>query len=189
MTVRFADGLSHDGTTTDRVTEGVTMHPPEPERAGPGQESAWDYPRPPRLEPTSSLVEVVLGGVVVARSTHALRVLETSHPPTYYIPVADFVEGSLVPAGGSSWCEWKGTARYVDVHGGGKVAERAGWHYPEPTAAFEQLKDHVAVYPGAVDRCLVDGEVVVPQPGGFYGGWVTSRVVGPFKGGPGSESW
>jgi uncharacterized protein (DUF427 family) len=149
----------------------------------------WDYPRPPRVEPTSKRVEVVLGGEVVASTRRALRVLETSHPPTYYIPVADFVEGGLRPAEGQSFCEWKGVAAYLDVVGGGKVAERAAWHYPRPTSQFSRLVDHVAVYPGAVDRCLVDGEVVRPQPGGFYGGWITSRVVGPFKGEPGTRSW
>ncbi|HLN79332.1 MAG TPA: DUF427 domain-containing protein [Nocardioidaceae bacterium] len=165
------------------------MRRPNRVEPGPGQESVWDYPRPPRVEPTSSLVEVVLGGRVVARTTRALRVLETSHPPTYYIPMADFAEGSLVPAAGTSFCEWKGTASYLDVHGGNVVAERAAWYYPEPSTAFAELRDHVAVYPGAMERCLVDGEVVRPQPGGFYGGWITSRVVGPFKGDPGTRSW
>jgi uncharacterized protein (DUF427 family) len=135
------------------------------------------------------LVEVVLDGQVVARTTRALRVLETSHPPTYYIPMADFAEGSLVPTAGTSFCEWKGTAAYFDVHGGSVVAERAAWYYPEPAAAFAELRDHVAVYPGAMERCLVDGEVVRPQPGGFYGGWITSRVVGPFKGDAGTRYW
>jgi uncharacterized protein (DUF427 family) len=162
---------------------------PSPQKPGPGQESVWDYPRPPRVEPTTEVVEIVLGGEVVASSRRALRVLETSHPPTYYIPAADFVEGSLRPAGGSSFCEWKGTAAYLDVIGGGEVAERAAWHYPRPTPEFEQLVDHVAVYPAAMDRCLVDSEVVRPQPGGFYGGWITSRVVGPFKGEPGTRFW
>ena len=165
------------------------MRPPEPEQPGPGQESAWDYPRPPRLEPTSAVVEVVLGGVTVARTTSALRVLETSHPPTYYIPVDGFVEGSLTPASGHSFCEWKGTASYLDVSAGDVAAERAAWHYPEPKADFARLKGHVAVYPAAMDRCTVDGEIAQPQPGGFYGGWVTSLVVGPFKGGPGTEGW
>jgi uncharacterized protein (DUF427 family) len=162
---------------------------PRPEQPGPGQESVWDYPRPPRLEATSSLVEVVLGGETVARTTRALRVLETSHPPTYYIPLADFAEHGLVPAEGGSFCEWKGTAAYFDVHGGGVVAPRAAWHYPHPTPAFADLAGHVAVYPALVDRCLVDGEVARPQPGGFYGGWVTSTVAGPFKGGPGTQFW
>ncbi len=149
----------------------------------------WDYPRPPRLERSDRTIEVVLGGQVVARTRAALRVLETSHPPTYYLPAASFVDGSLRPAGGSSLCEWKGLASYVDVLGGDAVAERAGWHYPEPTAAFADIVDHVALYPGLMDRCTVDGEVVLPQPGGFYGGWVTSSVVGPFKGDPGTMFW
>ncbi|QNN52989.1 DUF427 domain-containing protein [Nocardioides mesophilus] len=162
---------------------------PVPQRPGPGQESVWDYPRPPRLEPEPARVEVVLGGVVVASTTAALRVLETSHPPTYYLPVADFLPGSLRPADGSSFCEWKGRAAYLDVLGGDAVAPRAAWTYPDPTPAFAALRDHVALYPAAMDRCTVDGEVVRPQPGGFYGGWITSRVVGPFKGEPGTNGW
>ena len=152
-------------------------------------ESVWDYPRPPRVEPCTSVIEVVLGGEVVARTGSSLRVLETSHPPTYYLPVSAFVEGSLRPAAGTSFCEWKGTAAYLDVVGGDKVAERAAWYYPHPTEPFAALVDHVAVYAGRMDRCTVDGEVVTPQPGGFYGGWITSRVVGPFKGEPGTQSW
>jgi uncharacterized protein (DUF427 family) len=152
-------------------------------------ESVWDYPRPPRVEPCTSVIEVVLGGEVVARTASSLRVLETSHPPTYYLPVSAFVEGSLRPAAGTSFCEWKGTAAYLDVIGGDEVAERAAWHYPHPTEPFAALVDHVAVYPGRMDRCTVDGEVVTPQPGGFYGGWITSRVVGPFKGEPGTRGW
>ncbi len=165
------------------------MRRPVPERPGPGQESVWDYPRPPRLEASAALVEVVLGGVTVASTRAALRVLETSHPPTYYLPTDAFAPGTLRPAEGSSFCEWKGRARYLDVLGGAVVAPRAAWTYPEPTRAFEALAGHVAVYPAAMDRCTVDGETVVPQPGGFYGGWVTSAVVGPFKGGPGTQGW
>jgi uncharacterized protein (DUF427 family) len=141
------------------------------------------------VETSAALVEVVLGGTVVASTRSALRVLETSHPPTWYLPVAAFTDGALRPAGGSSWCEWKGAARYLDVVAGDVVAARAAWCYPDPTPAFRALADHVAVYPGAMDRCTVDGEVVLPQPGGFYGGWVTADVVGPFKGGPGSAGW
>jgi uncharacterized protein (DUF427 family) len=162
---------------------------PTPHPTGPGQESVWGYPRPPRLEAGHELVEVLLGGVVVARTTAALRVLETSHPPTYYLPRASFVPGALSPAEGESWCEWKGKASYVDVVGGDVVAARAGWYYPTPAPAYAELLDHVALYPGAMERCTVDGEVVSPQPGGFYGGWVTSRVTGPFKGDPGTLSW
>ena len=165
------------------------MRRPTPDPAGPGQESVWDYPRPPRVEPSARLVEVVLGGTVVASTRAALRVLETSHPPTWYLPIASFAGGALRPAAGSSWCEWKGAARYFDVVAGGVVAAQAAWGYPDPTPGFRALRHHVAVYPGAMDRCTVDGEVVVPQPGGFYGGWVTADVVGPFKGGPGSAGW
>ena len=153
------------------------------------RESVWDYPRPPRLERSGSAIEVTLGGVVVARTDAALRVLETSHPPTYYLPMACFAEGALRPAAGGSFCEWKGQASYVDVLGGDQVAERAGWYYPTPTRAYAEIVDHVAIYPGAMDRCTVDGEEVRPQPGGFYGGWVTSQVVGPFKGDPGTMHW
>ncbi len=165
------------------------MRLPTPQQPGPGQESVWDYPRPPRLEHTTHDVEVTLGGVVVARTSAPLRVLETSHPPTYYLPMAAFVEGALRPAPGGSWCEWKGQASYLDILGGDAVAAAAGWYYPSPTRSFADLAHHVALYPGAMDRCTVDGEVVRPQPGGFYGGWVTSTVVGPFKGDPGTMSW
>lgn len=165
------------------------MRHPEPLPPGSGQESVWDYPRPPRLEPTTSVVEVVLGGVTVARTERAYRVLETSHPPTYYLPVADFLPGSLRPATGQSYCEWKGNAAYFDVVGGSQVAPRVAWGYPTPTPTCAALLDHVALYPAAMDLCTVDGEAVTPQPGGFYGGWITSSVVGPFKGIPGSRFW
>jgi uncharacterized protein (DUF427 family) len=135
------------------------------------------------------LVEVLLGGLVVARSTHTLRVLETSHPPTYYLPVGDFAGGLLRPGQGSSWCEWKGQATYYDLVVGDAVLPAVAWTYPHPINGFEALVDHYAVMPGLVDACLVDGEVVVAQEGGFYGGWITSRVVGPFKGGPDSRGW
>ena len=162
---------------------------PRPGRPGPGQESVWDYPRPPRVEPSEALVVVELGGTTVARTSRSLRVLETSHPPTYYLPRAAFVPGVLRPTGGSSFCEWKGAASYLDLVAGGRTAARAAWTYPDPSPGFEALRDHVALYPGLVDRCLVDGEVVEPQPGGFYGGWITSAVVGPFKGEPGTWGW
>jgi uncharacterized protein (DUF427 family) len=162
---------------------------PRPEKPGPGQESVWDYPRPPRVDPSDEVVEVWLGGERVARTARSLRVLETSHPPTYYLPVDDLVDGALRPVPGTTGCEWKGTASYFDLVGGGVVAPRAAWTYAAPRHNFEALVDHVAVMPGAVDRCVVAGETVVPQPGDFYGGWITSRVVGPFKGIPGSWGW
>ena len=163
--------------------------PVTPEPPGPGQESVWDYPRPPRVEPSAETVEVHLGGVVVARTTASYRVLETSHPPTYYLPREAFAEGVLRPAEGSSFCEWKGVASYSDLVAGTAVAARAAWCYPDPAPGFEAIAGHVAVYPALVDRCTVDGEVVEPQPGGFYGGWITSRVTGPFKGAPGTRGW
>lgn len=156
---------------------------------GQGQESVWDYPRPPAVDPTSDRVEVVLGGEVVAATTAALRVLETSHPPTYYLPLDAFAEGSLVPVAGTTFCEFKGTASYFDVVSGDVRAPRAAWTYRRPSSGYESILDFVAVMPGQVDRCTVDGEVVRPQDGGFYGGWVTSRVVGPFKGAPGTRGW
>jgi len=149
----------------------------------------WDYPRPPRVEACTSKLEIVLGGEAVARTSSAWRVLETSHPPTYYLPRAAFVPGSLRAAEGVSWCEWKGAAAYLDVIGGQTVARGAAWSYPAPSAGFEVLAGAVAVMPGVMDRCTVDGEVVRPQDGGFYGGWITSSVVGPFKGGPGTLGW
>ena len=156
----------------------------------PGQESVWDYPRPPRLERTPRRIRVVLAGITVADSQHALRVLETSHPPTYYVPPADVRWDYLEAQSGlGSVCEWKGAARYFNVVAGGRRSVRAAWSYPDPTDAFRALKDHVAFYVGLMDACFVDKEQAWSQPGGFYGGWVTSEIVGPFKGEPGSEGW
>jgi uncharacterized protein (DUF427 family) len=156
---------------------------------GPGQESVWDYPRPPRVEARPERIVVRLGGEVVADTTSAYRVLETSHPPVWYLPRDAFVEGALAPGEGRSMCEFKGTARYVDVRGGGTTASSAGWTYPTPWAGYEMLVDHVALYPSRMDSCEVDGEVVQAQDGDFYGGWITSSVVGPFKGAPGTLGW
>ena len=160
------------------------------EQPGPGQESVWDYPRPPRVEPSGELVRVEFGGVVVAETRRALRVLETSHPPTYYLPRRDFAPDTLADSGaGTTWCEFKGAATYLDVVGGEGSAPRAAWTYPVPSPGFEELRGHVALYPGRMDRVTVDGERVRAQEGGFYGGWITDRVAGPFKGGPGSAGW
>lgn len=155
----------------------------------PGQESVWDYPRPPRVEPSTETVVIELGGREVARTTQSWRVLETSHPPTYYLPRSAFSDGVLRLAEGATFCEWKGVAAYLDLVTDDVVAERAAWSYGQPSAGYEVLTDAVGVMPGRVDRCLVDGEVVRPQPGQFYGGWVTDRVVGPFKGPAGSWGW
>ena len=131
----------------------------------------------------------MLGGEVVCRTSRAWRVLETSHPPGWYLPRSDWLPGALEPADGSSYCEWKGVASYLDVVGRGVRAPRAAWTYPTPTAAYDVLRDAVAVYPAAMDACTVDGERVRPQDGGFYGGWITDDVVGPFKGAPGTSGW
>ena len=156
---------------------------------GPGQESAWDYPRPPRLEPVPERLVVVLGGETIADTTRGLRVLETSHPPNYYFPIDDIVAGALEPTKGASFCEWKGRAHYYSVRAGDLVETEAAWGYAQPSPAFAALAGHVAFYASRMDACFVDGERVTPQPGGFYGGWITTRIVGPFKGGPGSRGW
>jgi len=155
----------------------------------PGQESVWDYPRPPRVELMSERVVVRLGGEVIADTTDAVRVLETSHPPGYYLPISAFAAGVLVPVKGTTFCEFKGQAHYFDVVAGGAVASRAAWTYPEPTRGFEALSTRVALYPGQMDSCEIDGERVTSQEGDFYGGWITSSIVGPFKGGPGTTGW
>lgn len=162
---------------------------PTPDKPAPGQESVWDYPRPPRLEAIRDSIQVVLGGVTVASTTRAWRVLETSHPPTYYLPREAFLDGALREAAGSSFCEWKGQASYFDVIGGDRVAAGAGWTYLQPTGGFADLRGAVAVMAAQMDECRLNDEVVTAQPGGFYGGWITSTVAGPFKGIPGSFGW
>lgn len=162
---------------------------PVPDKPLPGQESVWDYPRPPRLEELSGSITVELGGQTVARTERAWRVLETSHPPTYYLPQACFGDGVLQPAAGSSWCEWKGRASYFDLVTPSAVAARAAWTYLQPTRGFTAIAGAVAVMAAQVDRCTVNGEEVTPQPGGFYGGWIASWLAGPFKGVPGSMGW
>lgn len=158
-------------------------------RPGPGQESVWDYPRPPRVEDVSKHIQVVFNGVTIVDTHNAKRVLETSHPPVYYIPKKDIQMQYLVEEAGSSFCEWKGQARYYTVAVGNRRAERAAWSYPDPRQDYAALKDHLAFYAGPMDACTVDGEHVQPQPGGFYGGWITGEIVGPFKGGPGTMGW
>lgn len=149
----------------------------------------WDYPRPPRLETSTEEIVIRLGGEVVATSRASLRLLETSHPPAYYLPTSAFAPGVLRPVEGNTFCEWKGVAAYFDLVTPTVTAARAGWTYPDPTGGFDAIRDHVSVMPASVDACLVDGEVVRAQEGGFYGGWITDRVTGPFKGIPGSHGW
>ena len=154
-------------------------------------ESVWDYPRPPRVESSRKRVRIVLGGGVIADSARAYRVLETSHPPVYYVPLEDIAPGSVEPSGGrGSFCEWKGSASYLDAIGAdGRRVERAAWTYRGPAPGFEPIRDAVAFYPGLMDECSLDGEVVEAQAGDFYGGWITSEIVGPFKGAPGTLGW
>lgn len=151
----------------------------------------WDYPRPPRVEAVDARVTIELdgtasrSGTVIADTRDAVRVLETSHPPVYYLPRDAFAEGVLQPAQGTSHCEFKGQAFYLAVGG----ADRAAWFYPRPSPGFELLADRVAVYPAMMDRCTVDGETVTAQEGDFYGGWITAAIVGPFKGAAGTWGW
>jgi len=152
-------------------------------------ERVADYPRPPRLEPSQRRIRIRLGGDTVAETRAAWRVLETFHPPVWYLPPDAFAPHVLRPAPGQSFCEWKGLARYWTLAAGGVVAEAAGWSYPSPTPSFAPIRDHVAVYAGRMEACLVDDEQVTPQPGGFYGGWITQDLIGPFKGGPGTAGW
>jgi uncharacterized protein (DUF427 family) len=165
------------------------MSRPRPEPTRPGEESVWDYPRPPRLERVHKRITLTLGGVRIVDTTGAWRVLETSHPPVYYVPPGDVLDGAVVSRGPGSTCEWKGTAHYFDVVGGDVRADKAAWSYPQPTPRFAPIADHLAFYAAPMDAVTVDGVVVTPQPGGFYGGWITPEIKGPFKGGPGSWGW
>jgi uncharacterized protein (DUF427 family) len=155
----------------------------------PGQESVWDYPRPPRLERVTARLRVVFAGETIADTTAGWRVLETSHPPTYYLPLQDVRAEFLKAAGGSSFCEFKGVASYWTLVAGGRRSERAAWSYAKPSAAFAPIAGHLAFYASRVDECYVGDERVQAQAGDFYGGWVTSNIVGPFKGGAGTMGW
>lgn len=156
---------------------------------GPGQESVWDYPRPPRLEPSTRLVRVTFNGEVVAETRRSIRVLETSHPPVYYIPPEDVRTKSLERSSRSTFCEFKGRARYHAIKVDDRRSPDVAWSYPDPSPAFGAIRDYLAFYPSRVDECTVDGEVVRSQPGDFYGGWITAEVVGPFKGDAGTMGW
>lgn len=157
---------------------------------GPGQESVWDYPRPPRVEPCNRHLQVVFAGLVIAETRRALRVLETSLPPTYYFPPDDvLLTDCLAPAARSTFCEWKGRASYFTIRVGERTAPSAAWCYPGPPRRYAAIRGHLGFHPARVDACLVDGEPAKPQEGNFYGGWITRHVVGPFKGGPGTLGW
>jgi uncharacterized protein (DUF427 family) len=156
---------------------------------GPGQESVWDYPRPPKIEETDKHIEVFFNDILIADSTDVKRVLETSSPPVYYIPTQDIEMKYFIKSERRSLCEWKGTASYYSIKVHDKTAYDAAWYYPNPTPSFESIKNYIAIYPQNMDACFVDGEIAQPQPGNFYGGWITNDIVGPFKGEPGTLAW
>lgn len=151
-------------------------------------ESVWDYPRPPAVEATQRLIEVDFDGLTIS-TTESVRVLETSHPPVYYLPVSAFPSGSLRRIERQTFCEFKGVASYYDLHGPSRVAPASVWGYDNPTLGYEELVDKLAIYPEAMDQCRVDGLAIQPQEGDFYGGWITPDIVGPFKGAPGTSGW
>jgi uncharacterized protein (DUF427 family) len=158
-------------------------------KPGPGQESVWDYPRPPKLEDFEGQITVIFNDILIAETQTAKRVLETSHPPVYYIQPKDIKMEYLEKSSHSSWCEWKGKAAYYDVQVNGRRASKAAWYYPEPVNNFREITNYLAFYAESMDVCYANGEKVKPQPGNFYGGWITNNVVGPFKGLPGSWHW
>lgn len=162
---------------------------PKPDPAGPGQESVWSFPRPAVAQRSAAHIMIEHADHIIADTRASIRTIETSHPPSYYLPLSDIAPDVLRPSDGSSFCEWKGVAVYWDVVIDGVMLPKVGWSYPSPTPAFASLRGHVAFYAAPFDRCSVDGETVVAQPGAFYGGWITGSVSGPFKGGPGSQGW
>lgn len=156
---------------------------------GPGQESVWDYPRPPRVEACKKRIWIVSGDTTIADTEGSFRVLETSHPPVYYLPPADIRMDLLQPCSQGSFCEWKGHAFYYSLNLHGNLIRNVAWCYRTPTERFTAIAGYLAFYPSKMDECLVDGELVQAQAGDFYGGWITSNIVGPFKGGPGTRGW
>lgn len=155
----------------------------------PGQESVWDYPRPPRVEATARRLRIIFNDIVIADTTRAYRVLETSHPPAYYLPQADIQMQYLSSTARHTFCEFKGSAAYWTIQVGERESLNAAWSYPHPSPGFEAITDHLAFYASRIDLCFVDDERVMPQAGDFYGGWITSDIVGPFKGSPGTSGW
>lgn len=171
------------------ANDGLTVEPSEGEGRGRPIESVWNYPRPPRVEPSGRRVRVIVDGVTIADSRRAVRVLETSHPPAWYLPPDDVRMDLLRPTDRETICEFKGAARYYTIDAGGRARAGAAWGYPRPAPGYEAISGRIAFYPGRVDEAWVDDEQVTPQAGDFYGGWITCDVSGPFKGGPGSRGW
>lgn len=156
---------------------------------GPGQESVWDYPRPPRVEDSVKHIQIICNGVIIADTSRAKRVLETSHPPVYYIPPEDVQMQYFRPTSRTTFCEFKGAASYYTITVGDKTIANGAWYYAYPTPPYETLQGYIALYPGNMDSCSVDGEQVQAQEGDFYGGWITKDIIGPFKGGMGTFGW
>jgi uncharacterized protein (DUF427 family) len=161
----------------------------DPYNPAKGEESVWDYPRPPALEKEHQSVRIFKNEIRIADSNKVYRVLETSHPPVYYISPEDIRMDLLKKTGRRSYCEWKGEAIYYDLHLNDQVIESVAWAYPNPTSRFAAIKDHLAFYAAKMDRCYLGDELIQPQPGGFYGGWISSKIKGPFKGAPGTYGW
>lgn len=162
---------------------------PTPIPPKPNQESVWDYPRPPRVEDTSKHIKIIFNNELIAETHNAKRLLETSHPPNYYIPPADVKADYLAPSTHTSFCEWKGLAHYYTLTVGDRTLQNVAWYYPSITPTYKSIEGYLAFYPGPMDACYVDGEKVTPQPGSFYAGWITQDIVGPFKGASGSWGW
>jgi uncharacterized protein (DUF427 family) len=162
---------------------------PKPISPQPGQESVWDYPRPARLEDTNKHLKIICNGIVLAETNRGKRVLETSHPPVYYFPSQDIKLEHLIATSRQTGCEWKGKCRYYDIAIGDRYIPQGAWRYVDPTANFAALQDYYAFYPSLMDACYVNDELVTAQSGDFYGGWITSDIVGPFKGEPGTWGW
>lgn len=158
-------------------------------KPGPGQESIWDYPRPPKVELFEKNIRVEFAGRSIAETSISYKVMETASPPCYYIPQEFIKMEYLIKSNHKTLCEWKGSATYWSINVDGNISENAGWSYPVPWKGFELIKDHIAFFAGRVDGCFIDDEKVRPQAGDFYGGWITSNITGPFKGDPGTEHW
>ena len=171
------------------VRAGTVPAPADRPIPGPGQESVWDYPRPPRVEAVPERLRVVIDGETIAETLHGQRVLETAGAPVYYIPAEDVRWDRLEASPHGSTCEWKGEAEYVTYRHGERVVHNVAWRYPHPKPGYEPIAGHLAFYAGRVDEAWVGDELATPQPGHFYGGWITSRILGPFKGGPGTLGW
>lgn len=170
------------------MSDGPRRHPPRIEPL-PGQESIWDYPRPPVVERVRKVLKAEFGGTTIAETAYGLRVLETASPPVFYFPPDDVRTDLLEPSPVRTICEWKGVARYWTVRVGERLAGEAAWSYPEPRPGYAELAGYFAFFARKMDACRVGSEAVRPQEGSFYGGWITSDVVGPFKGAPGTEHW